>query len=283
MKLSTMPLALAVAVGLASTAAHAQLATPTIGTAAPSLTGLYVSIWDTASQHSELVNLSYQYSDLLPSTGNLTPNSATGAYVTAANPTGAAGSVLQLNFGVLPSFASTFGTPGSSTSYMVLAANAQSGVDFTGTPAQAATLTSASLGTLATNAGAEVANWEQAGPQIAGSGTAIDLTGTATYSSIAGPNSSGSNGLSGFNFSGTVGTALDFFNLVPGSKRGSVALTTYANSQGDGFWFLSSTGDLTYNVLASTSPVPLPAAVWLLVSGLAGLGAIGRRRNAAAA
>jgi hypothetical protein len=282
MKLSTMPLALAVAVGLASTAAHAQLATPTIGTAAPSLTGLYVSIWDSSSQHSELVNLSYQYSDLLPSTGNLSPNSATGAYVTAANPTGAAGSVLQLNFGVLPSFTSTFGTPSSTTSYMVLAANAQSGVDFTATPTTAATLTSSSLSTLATNAGAEVANWQQA-PTVATSGTAIDLTGTATYSSIAGPNSSGSNGLSGFNFSGTVGTALDFFNLVPGSKRGSVALTTYANDNGDGFWFLSSTGDLTYNVLAgSTSPVPLPAAVWLLVSGLAGLGAIGRRRNVAA-
>jgi hypothetical protein len=282
MKLSTMPLALAVAVGLASTAAHAQLAAPAIGTAAPSLTGLYVSIWDTSSQHSELVNLSYQYADLLPSTGNLSPNSATGAYVTAANPTGAAGSVLQLNFGVLPNFVSTFGTPGASTSYMVLAANAQAGVDFTGTPATAAILTKSALTTLATNAGAEVANWEQAIPAPANSGTAVDLTGTATYSAIGGPNNSGNNGLSGFNFGGTVGTALDFFNLV-GNGRSNVTLSTYANNQGNGFWFLSSAGDLTYNVLAAgTSPVPLPAAVWLLVSGLAGLGAIGRRRNAAA-
>ena len=281
MKLSTMPLALAVAVGLASTAAHAQLATPTIGTAAPTLTGLYVSIWDSTSQHSELVNLTYQYSDLLPSTGNLSPESATGAYVAAANPTGAAGSVLQLNFGVLPSFASTFGTPGSTTSYMVLAANAQAGVDFTGTPTTAATLTKSALTTLATAAGAEVGAWEGQ-PQVANSGTAIDLTGTQTYSAIGGPNSSGSNGLSGFNFGGTVGTALDFFNLV-GNGRSNVTLSTYGNSQGNGFWFLSSTGDLTYNVLASTSPVPLPAAVWLLVSGLAGLGAIGRRRNVAAA
>lgn len=281
MKLSTMPLALAVAVGLASTAAHAQLATPAIGTAAPTLTGLYVSIWDSTSQHSELVNLSYQYNDLLPSTGNLSPNSATGAYVTAANPTGAAGSVLQLNFGVLPSFASTFGTPGASTSYMVLAANAQAGVDFTGTPATAAILTKSALTTLATNAGAEVGAWEGQ-PQVASSGTAVDLTGTQNYSAIGGPNASGTNGLSGFNFGGTVGTALDFFNLV-GNGRSNVTLSTYANSQGDGFWFLSSAGDLTYNVLAaSTSPVPLPAAVWLLVSGLAGLGAIGRRRNAAA-
>jgi hypothetical protein len=281
MKLSIKPLAIAVAVGLASTAAHAQLASPSTGTAAPALTGLYVSIWDSTSQHSELVNLSYAYSALLPSTGNLTPNSATAPYVTAANPAGS-GSVLQLDFGVLPGFASTFGTPGSTTSYMVLAANGQLGADFTATPATAATLTSAALNTLATNITAEVSAWQNGGTGVANSGTAIDLTATQQYSAIAGANKSGSNGLV-VNFSGTVGTALDFFNLVPGAARSTVKLTQYANTQGAGFWFLSSTGDLTYNVAAATSPVPLPAAVWLLVSGLAGLGAIGRRRNAAAA
>jgi hypothetical protein len=283
MKLSIKPLAIAVAVGLASTAAHAQLAAPTIGTAAPPLTGLYVSIWDTTSQHSELVNLSYAYSNLLPSTGNLAPNSATGPYVTATNPAGS-GSVLQLNFGVLPGFSSTFGTPGSTTSYMVTVANAQAGLDFTETPAQAALLTTSSLTTAATSVNGQIANWTNAGPGVANSGEAIDLTGTANYNALVGPVNGGNLGLSGFNFSGTVGTALDFFNLVPNTaKRGTVTLTQYANAQGAGFWFLSSTGDLTYNVPASTSPVPLPAAVWLLVSGLAGLGAIGRRRNAPAA
>jgi hypothetical protein len=43
---------------------------------------------------------------------------------------------------------------------------------------------------------------------------------------------------------------------------------------------LSSTGTLT---VGSTSPVPLPAAVWLFGSGLLGLIGVGRRRAAAAA
>jgi hypothetical protein len=53
--------------------------------------------------------------------------------------------------------------------------------------------------------------------------------------------------------------------------------TTYA-----GFWFLSSAGQLTYNIVAEAAPVPLPAAVWLLGSGLMGLIGVGRRRRATA-
>ena len=51
-------------------------------------------------------------------------------------------------------------------------------------------------------------------------------------------------------------------------------------ANGAGFWFLSGTGDLTYNIASRcAAPVPLPAAIWLLGSGLLGMAGIARRRS----
>jgi hypothetical protein len=43
---------------------------------------------------------------------------------------------------------------------------------------------------------------------------------------------------------------------------------------------LSASGDLVYTVPGSTA-VPLPAAIWLLGSGLLGLAGVGRRKTLA--
>jgi hypothetical protein len=78
----------------------------------------------------------------------------------------------------------------------------------------------------------------------------------------------------------TVGNAMSFWLLTTTTAPGGAAtVSRYENSLGFGRWLLSTAGQLTYALPA----VPLPAGVWLLLSGLAGFAAVGRRRAAAAA
>lgn len=82
---------------------------------------------------------------------------------------------------------------------------------------------------------------------------------------------------------GTVGgAALDFFQIV-GTGTASTIQTPvqFANATGAATWTLSASGDLVYNV-PGASTVPLPAAVWLLGSGLLGLAGVGRRKSKSA-
>jgi hypothetical protein len=79
---------------------------------------------------------------------------------------------------------------------------------------------------------------------------------------------------------GAVGTAMNFYSVAnsandPFSATGPAAVTKYV-----GTWLVSAAGVLTYDV--GGAPVPLPAAVWLLLSGIAGVGTISRRRKTAA-
>lgn len=79
--------------------------------------------------------------------------------------------------------------------------------------------------------------------------------------------------------SGELNSALGFYALRRSSTLAQDALisTQYANSGHLAQWLLTSAGTLTYSV----APVPLPAALWLLLSGLAGVGVVGRRKSAA--
>ena len=70
-----------------------------------------------------------------------------------------------------------------------------------------------------------------------------------------------------------------------GTSTGVAPVTAFGNSTGPATFSLSSNGELVYS-LAGTGvapgEVPVPAAVWLLGSGLMALGAAARRRRAAA-
>jgi hypothetical protein len=117
---------------------------------------------------------------------------------------------------------------------------------------------------------------------IPGSGTTntgngyLVTSGTAEYSDASG-NTSVNGNISGVT-DVAAGTANAFYNFTQNKANGSSGSSseTLLGS------FLFSGNTLTYTAAGGTAPVPLPAAVWLLVSGVSGLIGIGRRRKTAA-
>jgi len=118
------------------------------------------------------------------------------------------------------------------------------------------------------------------------SGNNSNLGSNPAYTSATADLWSGTNG---------SGTLLDVLALTP------VSTPTACATHGDVYcnWSLASTGSTNFGTAESVtfsantsgatefddvqvSPVPLPAAAWLMVSGLAGLGGMIRRRRTAA-
>ena len=282
MKFSIKPVAFAVTMALAAFGAQAQTL-PSYGTTSPadggSNDGLYLAVWDDTTKATDLVDLTSLYSDVAfisgstqSSTSELT--SPTSAFHTVANPTGAAGTVLQLNLGTIANFASTFSSVTSSTHYVVVGAeNTQLGVVTSG--ALGSTYAGGAENAMAGAILGESSNWAFQ----ANSSPLVDTTGTAAYSALTGPLLDGAEGNTGQNFGVNVGTAAGFYNYGKTSSRGALSALTYSYNGQQGFWFLSSAGDLTWNLINSVSSVPLPPAVWLFASGLIGLALVGRRRQ----
>lgn len=283
MKLSITPVALAVTMALGAAAAQAQTV-PTYGTTAPGLTGLYLAVWDNSTDYADVVNLSSTFANtaLFNAAGNATTNTGlttpTSAYSLVANPTGAGGMVEQLNLGTISNFSSLFPTTSSNTQYVVAAATNQlSGALVSST--YGTTLTPGTgASTLATAVVGEISDWEGA----SNTSPLGDKTGAATFNPTA-QNNALQDGFMGFgagiDWGTDVGSAAQFYDYV-GSAHLTPNQEAYSYDGQNGFWFLSSSGDLSWNLLeSSASTVPLPPAVWLFASGLIGLGLIGRRRE----
>jgi hypothetical protein len=283
MKLLNKSLAAGVTLALASVAAHAQLTAP-VGInegSPPGSQGLYLAVFNSAANTTEVVNLGVNYSQVTTASGALTPTAPNAAFALATNPTGVSGNVLQLNFGQVAGFTAAGGNifGGSSVandSYMVLGASTLTGGGMVVTDSSTPVISGNALGGVQGKINSEISSWVSAAPTT---GDLIDTTGTATFSVESGVLFNGQL-LAGSSYSQTVGQAVGFYNVVS-TGRNADSVNGYSNANGTGFWFLSSTGDLTYNIASGgTAPVPLPAAIWLLGSGLLGMAGIARRRAA---
>jgi hypothetical protein len=279
MKLSITPVALAVTMALGAAVAQAQV--PTYGSTSPAdgglNDGLYLAVWDNSSGYTDLVDLTSLYSQVTAASGVLT-NPTGSSWTAVSNFDGY--NVEQLNLGTISNFSSLFPTSSQSaaTQYAVVSANnTLNGIEVTTQVGSSNTLKAAAVVTLAEAIQGESSEWAAA----SNTSPLGDTTKTAAYSIPSGNGSlaDGTLGVPSDSFSAEVGTAANFFNYTaPNSHTLDTSEYTY-NSQA-GFWFLSSSGDLTWNLITGTaSTVPLPPAVWLFASGLIGLGLIGRRRQ----
>jgi hypothetical protein len=283
MKFSIKPVAVAVTIALASAVAQAQTI-PTMGTGNPfdggSNDGLYLAVWDNNSLHTDLVSLTSLYSDVAVDSGGnsvlTTPTVGSNGWASVNNFDGFA-TVDQLNLGTVSNFASVFGTPSSTTFYEVVAGNTTA----TGV-VSSAPLSNAYTGAALVNQDKSIVAESAAWNSYSSTGPEADTAGTTSFNVVTGVCSAtlcDGEENTGVQQGVNVGSAAAFFNYAKTSARSPTTTTEYSYDGQAGFFFLSSTGDLTWNLVAPASTVPLPPAVWLFASGLIGLGLIGRRRQ----
>jgi hypothetical protein len=277
----------AVAVVLACAAGNAMAAPPTVPLPQPvpittlnsnSLSGdpLFAAVWDPLTGQSvvQSLGLTFGQVSVADMTANLNFGALSGFSTTFANQI-AAGTTSSLQFQV---FSNSYNSVPDANTILTTSRNSimeTKAVDVGAVFGAAASITT----------------WtgRMIGPQDcnkANSCIGADFNDSKSYANtnVFADNLGGTlNGIdASMHTAGFVGTALNFYSVANdtndpfSSATGNATVTKYA-----GTWLLSSSGVLTYDV-SGGAPVPLPAAVWLLLSGIAGVGTISRRRKNAA-
>lgn len=277
MKLNLKMIAAAVAMVSAAGAANAALTTPATGNGSVALFA-----FNTVTRDWYIRDLGFLMNDFLPSsvtslsgngggTGTRTPE--TGLLLNPSN----TASFADVSFSswltgqsvsdIRWAFSSADAT-GTSTTTNVTRAITSSAVDLNPTNGLMSNYASSgNSGTLATFFNETGATLSATG---AGATSAFDTNFGLGGASLASLNES----VGLFYFARTTGT---------GSTAVAATKVQYGNTTGFATVTLEADGDFVYNLAgAPVSEVPIPAAAWLLGSGLIGLAGMARRRKAAA-
>jgi len=270
MKFNLKMIAVAAAM-VAASSSHAALTTATAGNSSFAMVA-----FNAVTNAYYVRDLGYNLNSFLPNL--VTTGSGDGGVTGDKTPDAG----LNLTFGGAGNFVSWLGTQNvADIRWTVLAGDAQSSSATNLSRALVALGTAPvspianSVITNATNAGNGVTALNTQNP-----GMGFDATGATVISSFLSNNGFGVSTLT--NLGSTASLFYYTRAVASGSNTGPANFSAFSNSANTATLTLATNGVLTYDLQAAPSAVPVPAAAWLMLSGLGCIGGMVRRRKAAA-